>query len=230
MAHGNDVERDLYWKQGLAAFSIPATIIALALPLTFIMVVGDQPGDLARGEALRELLMASRAPNAYRVAMVFETLLWLAFGITLVLLAGLLHRHAPRRAALIAAAGAGQAVGMLTGCLRLALISPLAAQYASDPDTAIRLFPGSQRLAQAPWQAGSLILGVGFFMAATVAWTLPGFPRWLAGWMFIPALLPLVQFVVVATGHPFIVPLAIANNVVGYGAMSLAMALAFRPD
>src|SRR5438552_12696833 len=126
-------EWDQSWQRALACLSMAAVLLCAAMPLVYFVGIGRPPADVAHGEAYREFFQAARAPGAYRAAMLLDTLLWLSFGGTLVLLGGLFRQRSPIRAALLSACGAGQWLGILAGCIRIGTVPLLTDQYSTDP-------------------------------------------------------------------------------------------------
>lgn len=202
----------------------------IALPVYFVGI-GFQPSDSALGAEYAELMQAVRSPAPYRVFMVSDGIGWLLMGVTLLTLAMLVRRRAPVRALFIAACGIGVLTGSLGGFMRLYGISDIAAQYATAAPAQqallLQSFLDIERVINAHFLAGNLIVGLGFFLAATALWPLEGFPRWLAAWYFVPGILPLLQFVNVATGAPFNFILLMGHIVIGLLALNAAVALTF---
>lgn len=202
----------------------------IALPVYFVGI-GFQPSDSALGAEYAELMQAVRSPALYRVFMVFDGVGWLLMGVMLLTLAMLVRRHAPIRALLTAACGIGVLTGSLGGFMRLYGISDIAAQYAtaSPAQQAVLLqsFLDVERVINAHFLAGNLIVGVGFFLAATALWSLAGFPRWLAVWVFIPGILPLLQFINVASGASFNFVLLMGHILIGLLALNAALLVTF---
>lgn len=220
------------WLRFVSRWALLAALVTLALPIVFFGGVGQQPSDNALGAQYVELLQAARSPDLYRVTMFFDVTGWLMIGGTLLSLAGVLRGHAPIRASFIMACGIGQLVGSLGGFMRLNGISDLAAQYASvtavQQTDLLQSYLDLSRVIGSLFHAGNLLQGVGFLLVAWAVWSLMGFPRWLAVWLFVPALLPLAQFILVATGAAFSFPLVVFHVLVGIVALHLAMAVALR--
>jgi hypothetical protein len=217
--------------RALRAYSYVAAVGVLVTPLVFILGIGQQPGDLSQGEAFRELLQAARALPLYRVALVGDTALWFFFAGSLALLAQLLRPSTPARAALIGLCAAGTLLGAVTGCLRLTLVASLAERWAADAtahSAILEQFVFATRVANATALAGNLLLGLGFALSVWGLWSLREFPRWLTAWMALTAAIPLLQASVVASGRGFIIPLVIAEIVLGFAALHVVMAVALR--
>jgi uncharacterized protein YndB with AHSA1/START domain len=217
------------WLRFLPRYSLLAGLVCLCTPLTFMIGIGANPADLASGTDIADLMQAIRAPDAYRLLMIFETLLWVAVAGTLAAISGLTARSTPRLSVLIALCSAGQLAGVLGGLFRLNAILPFSARFAAstaaDKSAWIESFRQMQGIANAYSHAGSLIQGMGFLLAALALFAFRDFPRWIAVWMLLPAVAPLIQFAVVATGRPFVTPLLLLHILVGYVGLSLAMAV-----
>ena len=223
------------WLRFLPRWSLVAALVILALPIVIFGGVGQQPSDNALGEGYAELLQAARSPAMYRLGMTFDALGWLMIGGSLLTWAGVLSRRAPIRAVFIAACGMGQLTGVLGGFMRLNGVSELAKLYtAVSPDQqtiVLRSYLDLWAVINSHFHAGNLIQGVGFLLVAWVAFSLAAFPRWLAVWLALPGLLPVVQFVLVAAGAPFSLPLIIFHVLVGVVALNFALAVAlWRPS
>ena len=223
------------WLLFLPRWSLVAGLVILALPIVIFGGVGQQPSDTALGEGYAELLQAARSPAMYRLGMTFDALGWLMIGGSLLTWATVLRRRAPIRAVFIAACGIGQLTGMLGGFMRLNGVSELAKLYtATSPDQqtiVLRSYLDLWAVINSHFHAGNLIQGVGFLLVAWAAFSLAGFPRWLAIWLALPGLLPLVQFILVAVGTPFSLPLIIFHVIIGTVALNFAMAVAlWRPS
>jgi len=222
------------WLLFLPRWSLITALVVLALPVVIFGGVGQQPSDNALGEAYAELLQAVRSPAMYRLGMTFDALGWLMIGGSLLTWAAVLSRRAPIRAVFIAACGIGQIAGVLGGFMRLNGVSELAKLFAAaSPDQqtiVLRSYLDLWAVINSHFHAGNLIQGVGFLLVAWTAFSLAGFPRWLAVWLALPGLLPLVQFVQVAAGAPFSLPLIIFHVMVGVVALNFALAVAlWRP-
>jgi hypothetical protein len=222
------------WLRFLPRWSLVAALVILMLPLVIFGGVGQQPSDNALGTEYAELLQAARSPAMYRLGMTFDALGWLMIGGSLLTWAAVLSRRAPIGAVFIAACGIGQIAGVLGGLMRLNGVSELAKLFAAaSPDQQIivlRSYLDLWAVINSHFHAGNFIQGVGFLLVAWTAFSLTGFPRWLAIWLALPGLLPLVQFVLVAAGAPFSLPLVIFHVMVGVVALNFALAVAlWRP-
>lgn len=226
--NNDDAARWLHFLSRVAMMIVLWGVIALPV---FFVGIGFQPSDNALGEEYAELMQAVRSPALYRVFMIFDGLGWLLMGLTLLTLAMLVRHHAVIRALLIGACGIGMLTGSLGGFMRLYGISDIAVRYttAASQQQAVLLqsFLDIERVINAHFLAGNLIAGVGFLLATTALWSLLGFPRWLAAWYFVPGILPLLQFVNVASSAPFNFVLLMGHIFIGLLALNAAVALTF---
>jgi hypothetical protein len=219
------------WSRALSSYSVIAMFIPVLLPVVFIFGIGAQTGDLQLGETFRELLQASRSLFWYRILMVLDIATWLAFSGTLLLIGGLVRKHAPILGYIASWCAAGMTIGIMTGLLRIAFVGALAASYGADPGArgeVIGLFRTGQPLLDLPSQAGTVLLCIGYAAAAGALWSLRGFPKWLSIWTAVPAVASLIQIGHIVLGQGFILPLVVTNNVLGYSGLCLAMALVLR--
>lgn len=195
------------WSRFLSRWAIATVAMIVALAAVFGGGVGF---DDTVPSAYAELVQASRHPDAYRLAMVLDAVNWVMIGGFLVGFAGLFRRFAPIRAVLLAAAGAGMVSGVIGGMLRLQGTGELAARYAhASSDQQGVLIQSYLLLADtitAHFQAGSLFQAAGFFLLASVAYSAPMFPRWLAVLAAFPGLSSAYLFVR-NTSEPFSFPL-----------------------
>jgi len=229
------VAEPVRWLRLLPRWSLVAGFVILALPVVLFGGVGQQASDNALGADYAELLQAIRSPGMYRLGTTLDAVGWLMIGGSLLILAGILRRHAPRRATFIAACGIAQLTGSLGGFMRLNGISDLAVHYANTAPNQQAILLESYlnlwRVINSQFHAGNLLQGAGFLLAAWAVFSLSGFPRWLAIGLALPGLLPLVQFILVAAGAPFSLSLIIFHVIVGTVALDFAMAIAlWRPS
>lgn len=229
------VAEPVRWLRLLPRWSLVAGFVILALPVVIFGGVGQQASDNVLGAEYAELLQAIRDPVIYRVGMTLDAVGWLMIGGSLLILAGVLRRHAPIRASFIAVCGIAQLTGSLGGFMRLNGISDLATHYAiAAPDqqaVLLESYLNLWRVINSFFHAGNLLQGAGFLLVAWAVFSLSSFPRWLAIWLALPGLLPIAQFILVAAGAPFSLPLIIFHVVIGTVALNFAMAVAlWRPS
>ena len=223
------------WLRLVPRWSLMVALVTAAIPIVLFGAVGQQASDNALGTEYVELLQALRNPGMFRLGWSLDAVVWLLIGGSLLALAGILRRHAPIRAILIAACGMAQLMGTLGGFIRLNGTSDIAALYAtaSPERQAVLLdsYLNLWRVINSHYHVAVFLLGPGFLLAAWSLFSLRGFPRWLAAWVVLPGMLALAQFVLVAAGSPFSRPLNILDAVVGNFALNLALAVAlWRPS
>lgn len=222
------------WLRFLPRWSLLVGLATLTLPIVFVVGIGQQDSDDALGAIFVELLQAVRSPGMFRLGWTLDAIVWLLIGGSLLTLAGTLRRHAPVRGGFIAACGVAQVIGAAASLLRLNGIGDLAGLYAAAATAEQALYLSAHlnlwRVINALNHTGVLLQGTGFLLAAWAAFSLRGFPRWLAAWLALPGILSVVQFVLVAAGAPFWRPLNILG-LVGNIALNFAMAVSlWRPS
>ena len=232
---GSTLAEPIGWLRFLSRWSLMVGLVVLALPVLYFGGAAQRPSGSPLGAEYAELMQAMRGPALYRVTWIFDALVWLLIGVTLLALAGILRRHAPIRASFIGACGIAQFTGSVAGFIRLSAISDLAAHYPSAvPDqqavllqSYLNLWPVINSL----YLVGTLLQGVGLLLAAWGVSSLRGFPRWLAIWLALPGLLAVLQFIIVTAGEPFSRPLNFIAVIVGTFGLNLAMAASlWRPS
>src|SRR6266849_5537461 len=218
---------DARWFRLLSRWSLVQVGITLALLVVFIGTVGFDP-TVSADRA--ELIQASRRPEAYRLAMIFDGLSWASIGGTLLIFGALFSRLAPARALFAAACGIGMVTGLLGGTLRLNATSDLAARYAAAaPDQQAVIVNSYLVLAQvitSHFTAGHLLQAFGYGLVASMALAAPGFPRWIAVWLALVAI-GATLFFLLDTVRVFSFPLLIVYIIFFGSALDLAMARKF---
>jgi len=130
----------------------------------------------------------------------FDILGWLAEGVFLITLAAIVAPRAPIRSTFIGACGIGQIVGFAGAATRIGGVTALAAHYATaTPDQRVPLLNSYRDLmlvATSHFGAGALLWGIGVVLAASVAWSLLGFPRWLTIGLAVQGSIMLTQQIV----------------------------------
>lgn len=232
---GSTLAEPIGWLRFLSRWSLMVGLVVLALPVLYFGGAAQRPSGSPLGAEYAELMQAMRGPALYRVTWIFDAIVWLLIGVTLLALAGILRRHAPIRASFIGACGIAQFTGSVAGFVRLSGISGLAAHYPSAvPDqqavllqSYLNLWPVINSL----YLVGTLLQGVGLLLAAWGVSSLRGFPRWLAIWLALPGLLAVLQFIIVTAGAPFSRPLNFIAVIVGTFGLNLAIAVTlWRPS
>jgi len=226
---GSTLAEPIRWLRFLSRWSLIVGLVVVVLPVLYFGGAAQQPSGSSLGAEYAELVQAARSPAMYRVTWIFDALVWLMIGVTLLALAGILRRHAPIRATFIAACGIAQLTGSLAGFVRLIGISGLAALYPTAvPDRQAVLLQSYLNLwpvINSFYLVATLLQGVGLLLAAWGVSSLRGFPRWLAIWLALPGLLAVLQFIIVTTGAPFSRPLNFIAVIVGTFGLNLAIAV-----
>ncbi len=224
------------WLRLLPRWSLTIGLVGLGFLITFVVFVGPPDSDSALGARYQELFQAVRAPAAYRVQMVLDAFLWLLTGGLLFVFAGVLRYRAPVRSAFIGALGIAQLTGVIGALLRANGIGELASQYATatadQQALLLQSYLSIERVITSLFQAGNLLRGPGFLLVAWVAYSLAGFPRWLAFWLALAGLLDVAQFVAVATGAVLPTnppPIVLAIVVVSFPLVFAMAAALWRP-
>lgn len=233
--HDDREAEPVRWLRFLPRWSLLLAIAALSLPIAFVAGLGQHAADQARGPLYVELLQAARSPSMFRLAWTIDALIWLMLGVSLLTFAGLLRRHVVILAPIIAGCGVAQLFGAYGSFLRLDGISDLAVAFAAAPAEHQILLEESYlalaRIIDAANHLGVLLQGLGFLLVAGSLFSLRGFPRWLAVWLFVPALLSITQFGLFLTGAPYQFVLNLIGLVGGNIALNFAIALAlWRPS
>jgi hypothetical protein len=200
-------------------------VVTLALLFVFLAGVGFDP---AVPPEYAELVQASRHPEAYRAAMLFDGLAWLAIGVTFLAFVALFYRRAPVRSLLSAACAFGMVSGSLGGFLRLNATSEMAARYATaTPEqqaALVQTYLVLNQIIGSHFHIGQLLQAVAFLLIASVAFSLARFPRGLAIWLAVLGVTSGTLFVLDTVGT-FLFPLLFAYIVAGIG---LNVTLAWR--
>ena len=226
---GSTLAEPIRWLRFLSRWSLIVGLVVVVLPALYFGGAARQPSGSSLGAEYAELVQAAGSPAMYRVTWIFDALVWLMIGVTLLALAGILRRHAPIRATFIAACGIAQFTGSLAGFVRLIGTSGLAALYPTAVparqaillQSYLNLWP----VINSFYLVATLLQGVGLLIAAWGVSSLRGFPRWLAIWLALPGLLAVLQFIIVTTGAPFSRPLNFIAVIVGTFGLNLAIAV-----
>lgn len=185
------------WFRFLSRWSLFAglAVLGIFLAFGFGVVPAGQGSPLPPEHS--ELWAAINSPAAYRLFMIFDVAVWLAYSGFFVTLAAVLVRHAPICGTLIAVCGVGQVVGMTGAFMRLYVTTDLAARYAgAAPEQQEALLQSNLDLWQivgAHFGAGAMLTRVALLLAAWAVWSIPDFPRWLAALIALPGIVGLTQ-------------------------------------
>ena len=164
------------WLQTLGWLAIPTCLVPAGLLFLFLGVIGIHPGDQAQGASHTELLMAPRAPLAYRVFTTFDGFGWFLIGAEPVVLDGLCWEAAPRRSVLAAAVGVTQLIGSVGGFTRMVGVGDLARSWnasGSDHTQLLAAYDAIERIIQADFLTGDVLQGIGFLVAGSAALAAP---------------------------------------------------------
>jgi len=203
------------WFRFLSRWSLFAGLAVLGIFLAFGLGVAPAGQGSPLPQEHSELWAATNSPAAYRLFIIFDVAVWLAYGGFFVTLAAVLIRQAPIRATLIAACGVGQLLGMAGAFMRLYGTTDLAARYAgAAPEQQEALLQSNLDLWQiigAHFGAGAMLTRAALLLAAWAIWSIPGFPRWLAKLIALPGIVGLTQTVLDLTAGVFIFPILLVQ-------------------
>lgn len=213
------------WLKFLSRWSLITALIFMSLiAVFFIAVASDVPMDKAL------LIGAARRPFAHRLHTSLDSAGWLGIGGVLLAFASVLAARAPIRSAFIAACGIGQLIGSAGGFILLYLIEDLATRYTrANPDVQTTLMQTSgdfMNVAGSLWSLGALLYGAGFVLIASVIRSDARFPRWLAVWIGLAGIYPIVQRLL-AIAAVDLRPYFSAYLILGQIALYIAIAVVF---
>ena len=215
------------WFRFLSRWALLAGFVNFGLLLAFFFVVLPASQNSPLPEEYLELVAASRNPAMYRLTIMLDVAGWLALGGVFITLAALFARRAPIRSALLAACGVGMVSGFIGAYMRLQGTNELAALYltaAVDQQAAIlQAYVILQGLFIAHFSAGALLWGIAFLLAASAAWSMAEFPRWLTILIALPGLVQVPKSVieiVAGTDLGFLILLQIPLGIVTYFAVA----------
>lgn len=193
------------WFRFLSRWSLLAGVMVLGLMISFVAGVlpAAQSGDLP--PRYFELAAAIESPAVYRLTIALDIAVWLALGGFLVALGVVIHGRAPVRGGLVVACGVGQLSGLIGAFIRLNGTSGTAELYeGASPnrqEALLQSYSYMQSAVFSHFNAGSLLWGAAFLLAASALLSLGGSPRWLAVVIALPGLLRLpVSAVEISTG------------------------------
>ena len=184
---------DARWFRFLSRWALLAGLVDLGVLLAFSIVVLPAGQNSPLPEEYFELVAASRNPALYRLTIALDVAGWAALGGFFITLAALFVRRAPIRSTFLAACGVGMVSGFIGAYTRLIGTSELAARYltaAPDQQAALlQSYLDLQRVVFAHFNAGGLLWGIALVLAASVAWSMAEFPRWLTVLIALPGLI-----------------------------------------
>ena len=186
---------DARWLMLLSRLALLSGVFSIVVFALFGFGVMPAGLDATLGEDYTMLVAAMHAPAIFHLTHLFDALSWLisiGFWLTFALLAA---RRAPARGMLLVAIGCGMAFGLAGTLIRGMGTSAIAEHYptatATDQAAARFMFLGLQLTAIGLMNAGSLLAGIGYAVAASAARSMAQFPRWLVVLIALPAVLEL---------------------------------------
>jgi hypothetical protein len=216
------------WLHFLSRWSVLLALTASFLALVFMVGLGQQASDNILGPDFVELLQAVRSPFWFRFVWTIDAFVWLMLGVSLLAFAGFLRSHAALRPPFIAICGLAQLFGAFGSFLRLDGISALASRYAvtstMDHPLILEAYLHLGRVINSSNHLGVLLQGMGYLFIASIVFSLPRFPRWLAAWLLLPGLLAITQFSLFITGAQYVFFLNAVGLIGGNIALNLAIA------
>ena len=215
------------WFRFLSRWALLAGFVNLGLLLAFFIAVLPASQNSPLPEEYFELVPASRNPAMYRLTIMLDVAGWLALGGLFITVAALFARRAPIRSVLLAACGVGMVSGFIGAYMRLQGTNELASRYltaAPDQQAAIlQLYIILQGLFIAHFSAGALLWGIAFLLAASAAWSMVEFPRWLTILIALPGLVQVPKTIIeIVTGTDlgFLILLQIPLVIIVYFALA----------
>ena len=175
------------WSRFLSRWTLATVVMIFGL----IGVFGGGVGfDNSLPPEYSELVLASRRPDTYRLAMLFDALNWVMIGGVLLGFAGLFWKRAPIRSLFLAATGSGMLAGIIGGLLRLRGTGDLAARYAAastdQQASVVQSYLVLSDIVGSHFQAGQALQAAGFLLIGWVALSSSRFPRRLGALTALP--------------------------------------------
>lgn len=187
-----------HWYKFLSRWSLIAGLVNVGLFLAFFTVLmpASESGPLAPEHF--ELSAAISTPALYRLSITLDIAAWLVLGGFLITLATILVCHAPIRSTFVAACGIGTVAGLIGAFLRLEGVSELAGRYATaaleEQEALLEPFLELERVVFTHFDAGALLWSIALVLAASAAWQVAAFPRWLTVLIALPGIIGLTHF------------------------------------
>jgi hypothetical protein len=193
------------WFRFLSRWALLTGITYLGLVLAFLTLVVPASQNSPLPEDYFELVAATHSPIFYRLTIAFDIAAWLALGGLLITLAALYARRALIRSTFIAVLGVGMVSGFIGACFRLAGTSALATSYLTvtpgEQAAILQSYLDLLRLINILFSAGGLLAGIALLLAASVAWWMAQFPRWVTVLLGLSGVVELSKAVIeLATG------------------------------
>jgi hypothetical protein len=222
----NRLPEPLLWLKLFPRWSLITAVVALIIPIVFLLGLGQRGSDEILGLEYVELFQAVRNPGMFGTVWAIDAFIWLMLGGVLLISSGIIRLHKPIEASFLAVCAATQTFGALGSLLRFDGISDIALSYViASPDQQAALlisYLDLWRIINGLNHIAVLFQGVGFLLVAFGFYSLRGFPRWLAAWFGIPGLLAMLQFSFFISGQNYVFVLNVLGLVVGNIALNLA--------
>src|SRR5262245_17538838 len=174
----------------LSRWSLVTGLVAMGLLLDFFLTVLPAGHNSSLPQEYFELVAAIHSPALYRLAITLDVAVWVGLGGFFLALAAILARRAPIRGMFVLACGLGMVVGMVGAYARLVGTTDLAARYlTAAPDqqaSLLRSYLDLRLMINANFGAGALLWSTALLLAASVAWSMAEFPRWLSVGLSLP--------------------------------------------
>lgn len=208
------------WFRFLSRWALLAGLVNLGLLVAFSIVVLPTAQNSPLPEEYLELVAAGNNPAMYRLTIML--------GVLFLTLAALFAEHNSIRSVLLAACGVGMVSGFIGAYMRLLGTNGLAVQYlTAAPDekaSILQMYFILQGLFIAHFSAGALLWGIAFLLAASAAWSMAEFPRWLTVLLALPGLVQVPKSVIeIVTGTDlgFLILLQIPLAITVYFALAI---------
>jgi len=216
------------WFRFLSRWALLAGLVNLGLVVAFSIVVLPTAQNSPLPEEYLELVAAGNNPAMYRLTIMLDVAGWVALGVLFLTLAALFAEHTSIRSVLLAACGVGMVSGFIGAYMRLLGTNGLAVQYlTAAPDekaSILQMYFILQGLFIAHFSAGALLWGIAFLLAASAAWSMAEFPRWLTVLLALPGLVQAPKSVIeIVTGTDlgFLILLQIPLAITVYFALAI---------
>jgi hypothetical protein len=152
-----------------------------------------------------ELVAAIHSPTLYRLIMTLDVTVWVELGDFFLALAAIFAHRAPIRGLFILACALGMVAGMVGAYARLEGKTAPAARYLTAPPdqqaSLLRSYLDLRLTIGANFGAGALLWSTALLLAASVAWSMAEFPRWLSVGLSLPgSMMLLKQILELVTG------------------------------
>jgi hypothetical protein len=185
------------WYRFLSWWVLLAGTAYLSLIILFVTLILPAGRSGSLPQDYLELAAAARDPALYRLTIAFDVAAWLGMGGVFIAIAAVFFGRAPIRSTFIAALAIGTLIGFFGACLRLAGTTDLAARYlaatAADRAAQLRSYLDLQQQINISFSAGGLLIGLALVLAASIAWRVSGFPRWVTVLLTLAGIMGIVK-------------------------------------